>query len=196
MKARGQHRGKASMNIEVADISDLDPLYSLINLAYREQPSWTRENSLVSGIRISRVALMEMLASEQLTFLVCRSIHQIVGTICLDTGCLDTGCLESGADHCVTFSLFAVSPERQGQGIGSGLFTGAEQYAITELEARKLLVNILSPQSELETYYLRRHYLPSGFCHPFPAGNNVGHPLIEGMLIKQLEKSVSGAQHC
>ncbi|MGY0216375.1 GNAT family N-acetyltransferase [Endozoicomonadaceae bacterium StTr2] len=183
-------RGKASMNIEVADISDLDPLCSLINLAYREQPSWTRENSLVSGIRISRVALRAMLASEQLTFLVCRDINQIDGTICLDAGRLD-----SDPEPSITFSLFAVSPEKQGQGIGSKLFTAAEHYAMTELGARKLLVNILSPQSELEAYYLRRQYRSSGPCYPFPVGNNVGKPLVEGMLIKQLEKSASSAKH-
>ena len=167
------------MNVEVADISDVKEIHFLINNSYREIPSWTQESSLVSGTRISELSLVNTLKSEETTILVLKEDEKILGSICLT--------YESDAS--VSFSLFAITPETQNQGLGSRLLASAENFAVDKLGAKKLIVKILSLQQELNEYYLRRNYRESGIKHPYPIGHNVGVPLVEGLFIKQLEKS-------
>ena len=165
------------MSIEIAGSHQADEITLLINQAYRKEPSWTRENTLVEGLRITSSSLKKIINSKSHTLLLKKYESELIGCICLEKKKSDA-----------TFSLFTVKPEYQEKGHGGKLLLFAEEYAKKELLTNKFIVNILSDQHEIIAFYDRRGYRKTDLSTPFPINSGVGTPLVEQLHIESFEK--------
>lgn len=78
--------------------------------------------------------------------------------------------LERHDDHSY-FGMFAVSPTRQGGGLGRELLAEAERFALREWGAGELRMTVITQREDLIAWYQRRGYTRTGELTPFPYGD-------------------------
>ncbi|EIV91218.1 GNAT family N-acetyltransferase [Frankia sp. QA3] len=180
-------------------------IVALVESAYRGESSragWTTEADLLGGQRTDadevRAALAAphggvLLAEEPSGLLVgCCHVERLIepaahgGPGVVRTGELvtqpgeDEGTIGAGITAAVGayFGMFAVSPTRQGAGVGGALLRLAERHAVTAWSAAWMEMQVIAQRTELIDWYRRKGYVPTTETRPFPyADERFGRPL-------------------
>lgn len=144
-----------NMRLDRANLADLHPIMALMEAAYRGQSSrlgWTSEADLIDGTRITADELTQTLTNPNSHMIVARDMG---GTI---IGCAS---IQFDGKTC-EFGKFAVSPSLQAQGLGKTLLEASEKAAISQFGCTKMSMLVIKGRTELEAFYARRGYKPTG----------------------------------
>lgn len=164
--------------LKLARLDNAEELCKLINLAYRGEHGWTKENKLVSGDRINIDEVKALIRKTDSFLLVAIVNGDIVACVCV----------EQKEQHAY-IGLLAVDPRYQNKGVGRKVLYLAEAYAINQLHVKKLSMVVISQRKELIEYYERRGYRKTGVVEEYPRHLNVGIPMVEGLTIEYLVKN-------
>jgi ribosomal protein S18 acetylase RimI-like enzyme len=162
----------------LAKLDNAEELCKLINSAYRGAQGWTKETDIVSGNRTT-IDDVKTLIKNAVSHLFVAIINECI------VACV---CVEEKEGHAY-IGLLAVDPLYQNRGLGKKVLGMAEDYAITQLHAKELLMVVISQRKELIEYYERRGYKRTGEIKEYPIHLNVGIPMVEGLTIEYLAKS-------
>ncbi|WP_462187909.1 GNAT family N-acetyltransferase, partial [Frankia sp. CcWB2] len=87
------------------------------------------------------------------------------------------------------FGMFAVSPTRQGNGLGDTLLRLAERHAVTAWSAAWMDLLVIAQRAELIAWYQRRGYVLTTRTSPFPYDDErFGRPLRPDLYFAVLRK--------
>jgi ribosomal protein S18 acetylase RimI-like enzyme len=173
------------MQSEIATVMDATPLAALVNAAYRGadgRHGWTHEAELIAGNRASITDVATLIGDSSTTVLIRRSdkLPAVVGCVAIEM---------NGAGHC-TISMLAITPERQGAGLGRALLADAEQLAASK-GATIAKITVVQQRDALIAWYERRGYRRTGALEAFPYGDDsVGTPLRGDLRFVVLEKTL------
>jgi ribosomal protein S18 acetylase RimI-like enzyme len=148
---------------------DIPALLSLVQSSYRGDASragWTTEADLLDGQRTDEQELDDLLTRPRSVVLVAERPAG-AGPAEL-VACCHVERHEDGAAH---LGLFAVRPDRQGDGIGRAVVAEAERWARDELGAREMQMFVIRQRDDLIAWYERLGYRRTGAFEPFPYGD-------------------------
>jgi len=151
------------LKFTVATPADVPALLPLVRSAYRGEESrqgWTTEADLLTGERIDTAGMLAKVADPNGVILLVRDPAGVL------VGCCEL--LRSPGSAVAYFGLFAVSPHRQGAGLGRQVLEWAERYARDSWAAKVLEMNVIWKRVELIEWYQRRGYRKTGEARPFP----------------------------
>lgn len=170
-----------------ATSGEVEQLVALVESAYRGDASragWTTEADLIDGQRVDTSMVAAALADPDTVVLV-RPDHD--GAL---LACCELRRHANGAH----FGMFAVSPTRQGGGLGGEVLAEAERVARDELGVPQVRMSVLEVREELVAWYVRRGYRPTGETAPFPYGDErFGRPRRADLRFVVLAKDLSGS---
>ncbi|CAM3380689.1 GNAT family N-acetyltransferase [Nocardioides dubius] len=90
------------------------------------------------------------------------------------------------------FGMFAVSPTRQGDGVGRQVLAHAEEHARAGWAATHLEMTVIRQRTDLIAYYERRGYRDTRQLSPFPYGDErFGIPQRDDLEFTLLEKPLT-----
>lgn len=165
------------ITIRSAETTDVSAIVDLVTAAYRGESSrqgWTTEAELLDGQRTDADEVEDALARPDSEILVTETDGQIVG-------CIN---VEHGDGVTAHFGMFAVDPTRQSDGIGGRLLDAAEELA-RRWGCEHLALEVLQQREELQSWYRRRGYSPTGASKPFPYGDErFGVPRRDDLFFK------------
>lgn len=174
--------------LEAATLQDAGEISLIVNYAYRGQgaaPGWTSEIDILSGPRSDTAAIEQLIAAGTARVLVARDdgTRSVVGCICVEA-------LDPTTWY---FSMIAVDPKLQAQGLGKSVVAAAEDYA-RERGAVRARMTVIRIRRTLIDWYQRQGYQPTGETEPFPYGDaSVGRPLRDDLEFVVLEKVLASA---
>ncbi|MFS3127896.1 GNAT family N-acetyltransferase [Nocardioides sp. Bht2] len=170
-----------SLTFRNADLDDVAAVVALVESAYRGDASragWTTEADLLHGQRTDADDV--------------RAAIQLPGSVLLagfDGGDLVTCCNLQHREDRAYFGMFAVSPTRQGDGIGRQVLAHAETFARSTWAATHLEMTVIRQRTDLIAYYERRGYRDTRQRSPFPYGDErFGIPQRADLEFTLLEK--------
>src|SRR6202012_2825047 len=141
-----------------------------IRSAYRGAASrvgWTSEADLVEGERTGTGQVLDMINGPSSMMLVLEEGDGIVA-------CCQLADRGGGLAY---FGTFAVSPARQGSGLGRALMAEAGRQARRAFGAGALEINVPAQQDGLLAWYERLGFRRTGGTRPFPADPRYARPL-------------------
>jgi ribosomal protein S18 acetylase RimI-like enzyme len=163
--------------------ADVPALVDLVESAYRGERSragWTHEADLLSGQRTDAQMVGAAVCDPAGVVLVAEVGGRIVA-------CCQ---LERREDY-VYFGMFAVSPGRQGGGLGRAALAEGERFARDEWGAGELRMTVIVQREDLIAWYVRRGYVRTGELSPFPYGDErFGVPLRPALEFETLTKKL------
>lgn len=152
------------MIYRLATLNEAPAITALINRSYRGDSSrygWTTEADLLDGKRIDEAGIMALFEdSNSQIFIAENEDKTIIGTLHAHH--------QSEAIH---FSLFAIEPTKQGNGVGKQLLAFAENESLRILGSGTAIMEVISSRKELIDYYERRGYKRTGEMIAFPESN-------------------------
>lgn len=167
-----------------ATLDDSDAIVELVTSAYRGDDSrvgWTTEAELIDGPRIDAETLADDLADPAGTVLVGIDGDDILACCHLARRDATTG----------YFGMFAVSPTRQGAGLGTQVMAEAERLCRDDWGLDFLEMTVLEPRDELIAFYERRGFERTGRFEPFPYGQGrFGTPRRDDLRFVVLRKAL------
>ncbi len=166
--------------ITAATPADIPALAELLNQAYRGDASrqgWTHEADLLQGtIRTDEAELARLIAAADGDILKCED----------DTGAL-LGCvhLKKHGER-LYLGMLSVRPTLQGQGIGKLFLKKAEEYALAK-GCHTIFMQVITERTELNEWYFRHGYRPTGERKPFEVDSKYGVPVrpLEFMILEK-----------
>ena len=197
---------KDNVFLRLATLDDIAAIEPLLNRCYRNDEGWTNEAALVSGVRTTRAELTKVIEDANQYLFVYpqtedglregKETDEMLACIGVAGKAKSSIASEQIPDSLIAhIGMFAVHPERQGQGVGDVLLRAAESFATRHYSQEgspcRLTMSILNHRPELLAYYQRRGYQLTGKSMPFPNDGNNGEPLREDLRLLELEK-VSG----
>jgi ribosomal protein S18 acetylase RimI-like enzyme len=151
----------AAPTIRPATRDDVDIIVHLATAAYRatgDDAGWTTESHLLDGDRTNPTDVAAAIDDADTRVLVAERADAVVGVIKVE---------KRGVDGAL-FGLFAVDPTTQSGGTGSRLLDAAEQVAGEEWARSWMELEVLRQRTDLQAWYRRRGYEPTGETEPFP----------------------------
>ncbi|KAL2200115.1 acyl-CoA N-acyltransferase [Corynascus similis CBS 632.67] len=176
------------ISFQVATPEDLPVIHSLIESAYRGDESrlgWTTEADYLTGNRIDDSTLLAKITDPDGAVLLptaaCTpttagiqpppmATQQETDEVVL--ACCEVALFREGEGEakCVSLGLLAVSPRRQGGGIGRAMLAHAEDYCRRRwADVNRISMHVVASRTELIAWYVRRGYRSTWEEHPFPA---------------------------
>jgi ribosomal protein S18 acetylase RimI-like enzyme len=169
--------------IRVARPADVPALVDLVESAYRGERSragWTHEAHLLGGQRTDAGMVAAAVADPAGAVLVAEADGEVVAC-----------CQLERRDGYGYFGMFAVSPARQGGGLGRTVLAEAERFAREEWGAGELRMTVIVQREDLIAWYVRRGYARTGELSPFPYGDErFGLPLRPDLAFETLTKKL------
>jgi ribosomal protein S18 acetylase RimI-like enzyme len=166
-----------------ARAADVPALVDLVESAYRGEPSragWTTEADLLAGQRTDPRMVADAIADPEAVVLLAETDGRPVAC-----------CHVERRDGYGYFGMFAVSPGRQGGGLGRALLAEAERFARDEWGAGELRMTVIVQRADLIAWYERRGYTRTGERSPFPYGDErFGVPLRPDLAFETLAKKL------
>ncbi|KAK3291184.1 acyl-CoA N-acyltransferase [Chaetomium fimeti] len=169
------------LHFRVATADDLPLIHPLVESAYRGDESrlgWTTEADLISGTRIDKAGLLAKITDPAGAVLLATTTTTTTTTTTNETNaptneeliaCCEVSQRDDDAAQTAHFGMFAVSPRRQGGGVGRRVLAHAEAYCARAWGAARLEMTVIASRAELLAWYARRGYRPTGAHRPFPA---------------------------
>ncbi|WP_019544627.1 GNAT family N-acetyltransferase [Streptomyces sulphureus] len=171
----------ARLTFRDAEAADVDALVALVESAYRGESSrrgWTTEAGLLDGQRTDREGVLAVVEDERSRLVAVEADGELVGCCQLE---------HRGAQS--YFGMFAVSPERQAEGVGRAVLAEAERRARAEWGAEEMLMTVIEQRADLLAWYERRGYRRTGARSPFPYGDErFGLPRRDDLAFVHLAK--------
>jgi ribosomal protein S18 acetylase RimI-like enzyme len=174
--------------LEAAALQDAGGIALMVNNAYRGRdsaPGWTSEVGVMRGPRSDVATIEELIAAGRATVLIARdgAASSVIGCICVEP-------LDASTWY---FSMIAVDPKRQAQGLGKSVISAAENYVLAR-GARRARMTVVQIRRTLIDWYRRQGYQLTGETEPFPYGDDsVGVPLRDDLHFVVLEKVLAEA---
>jgi len=162
--------------INIANISDVEEIQSLVNLAYRGDEGWTRETDLVNGDRATIEEIKSYIDSTNSFLFVYKNQAKIVATV-----------LVENKKEFAYIGLLAVNPMVQNKGLGNKMLAFAEIFTVEELKLTKVKMLVVSQRNELISFYERHGYKRTNRVDEYPLDAKVGSPKIH-LTVEYLEK--------
>ena len=174
--------------IRYATPADAEAISQLVNSAYRGDSSragWTTEADLLGGQRTDAAAILEFLQGSD-------TLQRVLPLLCDSDGAL-LACLQLERDGAEGYlGQFAVSPTRQGAGLGRTLLTAAEDHARSHWRCQTMRMTVLEQRPELLAWYARRGYLPTSETVAFPYDDiRCGEPRRPDLRLRVLRKPLA-----
>ena len=174
--------------IRYATPADAEAISRLVNSAYRGDSSRagrTTEADLLGGQRTDAAAILEFLQGSV-------TLQRVLPLLCDSDGTL-LACLELEQDGTEGYlGQFAVSPTRQGAGLGRTLLTAAEEHARSHWHCQTMRMTVLEQRPELLAWYSRCGYLPTGETVAFPYDDiRCGEPRRPDLRLRVLRKPLA-----
>jgi ribosomal protein S18 acetylase RimI-like enzyme len=145
--------------------ADTAAIVALVESAYRGESSragWTTEADLLDGQRTDADAVRAIIASVESRLLLAVAAD---GNL---VGCCQ---LERRTAGICYFGMFAISPSRQGGGLGRHMLGTAERTAREDWGASSMRMTVIMQRRDLIGWYVRRGYAETGETEPFPHGD-------------------------
>ncbi len=163
--------------------ADVPALVALIESAYRGDASragWTTEADLLAGQRTDPDGVAAVIAAAGSRITAVEEAGELVAC-----------CQLERRDGHAYFGMFAVSPARQGGGLGKVIIAEAERFARDEWGAGEMHMTVISAREDLIAWYERRGYRRTGRFTPFPYGDErFGLPLRDDLRFELLVKKL------
>lgn len=172
---------ESNLSVRTASASDAAEITALVNRAYRPAPHerrWTHEADLISGPRTSTAQVLSLFRPES-CILVLSAGSKIVACVHL-----------LNEKYSVYIGMLATAPALQAQGLGKQMLTHAERHAAAHFNASVFKMSVLSSRPELLAFYQRRGYVCTGEIEDYPVAAGVGQPIIEGLQVISLSKTL------
>lgn len=172
------------VDLRPATPEDVPAIDVLVKAAYRRgkgKSSWTNEDRLVAGKRISVEELEAIVADPSKAIIVLEGEDR--GLI----GCVLVEDHRSGECH---IGLLSVDPDLQSAGVGTRLLRGAEEFAVKQFGSRRAIMWILEGRDELLAWYERTGYRTTGQTEPFPGPESGAVPLVDGLRFLVIDKTL------
>lgn len=173
---------------ERATLQDARAVSRIVNNAYRGQdtePGWTSEAGILAGPRADIAAIEQLIAAATPMVMVLRDGDTRCAAACI--------CIERLDDTTWYFSMIAVDPQRQTQGLGKQVLAAAEDYVRAQ-GAKRARMTVIQIRTTLIDWYRRQGYQPTGETESFPYGDaSVGVPLRDDLHFVVLEKALNAA---
>lgn len=185
--------GPPGLAFRVARAGDAEAVVALVESAYRGESSragWTTEADLLDGQRTDLAEVTGLLAAPDVRILLAEDSDGGLGGLGGLVGC----CQLERRDSAAYFGMFAVSPTRQGDGIGAALLDRAERHARRTWGALRMELLVISVRTELLAWYDRRGYRLTGQVEPFPLGDpHFGLPRRDDLEFVVMAKDLAAA---
>jgi ribosomal protein S18 acetylase RimI-like enzyme len=176
---------RPSVSFRDATVDDVEAVVALVESAYRGESSragWTTEADLLDGQRTDAEGVQAIITS---------AVSRLRLGVADDGQLLASFQLERRDGGVCYFGMFAVSPTRQGGGIGREALAEAERIASQEWAAHTMQMTVISQRRDLIAWYERRGYAATGEQQPFPHGNErFGLPRRDDLVFEVLTKSL------
>lgn len=166
-----------------ATAADIVAISDLVNRAYRPlagAEGWTHEADLVFGDRSTPQQVLESIQQENSVIFLALDNVMIEACIHLE--------IDGDSGH---LGLFAVNPQRQGQGLGKQLLAQAEAFACSHFGVKRLVMHVVSARKELIDFYVRCGYQKTGQVMDYTQMSQAGVPKVDGLKVEMLEKHQS-----
>jgi ribosomal protein S18 acetylase RimI-like enzyme len=179
-----------TLAVRLATIGDVEPLIELIQYAYRggkSNSSWTGEEHLVKGPRITPDKLKVLIQKENSTVLLCELLEgagppRIVGCVHIYK--------EQPNDEFGHIAMLAVDPDLQSSGVGSRLMRSMEEHGRRHFGVKRLIGEVISGRPELMSWYARMGYEATGETAPFVGPEHGVTPLVKGLHFVLIAKNL------
>lgn len=146
--------------------ADASRVSALIERAYRGEAAargWTNEAEILSGPRSSPKEVAELIADANSRFVIALDGDRLVGCALIRQYLNGT-----------YFGMFAIDPDRQGDGLGKLVMTACEGAARKLWRSPLIKLTVISLRDELIAWYERRGYRRTGEREPFPFAQATG----------------------
>ena len=169
--------------------ADLERVLALVTSAYRGDASragWTTEADMLEGQRTDPAAVGALIDSPDGVVLLAERDGALLA-------CANVARSEDGVPGEGYFGMFAVDPQRQGEGIGNTVLAEAERLLAARFGCRTAVMTVIEQRTELLPYYERRGWKRTGAFKPFPYGDErYGRPTRDDLRFLVLEKRLPG----
>jgi len=152
------------MTLEAATGGDVDAIVDLVESAFRGHASragWTTEADLLDGRRTGPDEISAIVADPDQCILVERD----------PDGSLLASVVLKREGEAAWLGMLSVQPTRQGAGVGRRVVEGAEAWARTHWDSRRIRMTVIVQRAELIAWYERRGYCRTGETAPFFYGD-------------------------
>eukprot|EP01132_Coremiostelium_polycephalum_P004660 gene4660-5822_t len=170
------------LKTRMVESKDIDQLIQIVNWAYRGKQgvsSWTTEEDLVAGLRVTREMIeKDMAKSDQVTQIMI--VEKIPDEADGADGADDTiqneivGCVKiernEPTDDNAVIGMLSVNPSFQSMGIGGILMKLGENQLVSSWNIFKSYLHVISCRPELLTWYRSLGYKEDGVVTPFKVG--------------------------
>lgn len=150
---------------------DVKSVVDLVESAYRGESSrqgWTTEADLLDGQRTDAAQVSSLLGREASVVLLAEEdASPGAGAEPGLVGCCHLERLGPGTAY---FGMFAVSPRRQGGGVGRALVAEARRVA-ARWGCTAMRMTVIRQRQDLISWYRRLGFEPTGETEPFPYGD-------------------------
>lgn len=171
-----------ALRFRLAAAADAGAIAQLVNAAYRpdvDSAGWTHESHLVAGARTSEEQVRLTLAHTQI--LAGYIDDRLVSCVQIER-----------RDRDAYIGMLAVTPDRQGAGLGGATLAQAETYAAGLSGVERLVMLVVDARAELIAFYRHRGYVDSGERRPYPIHSGVGVPRGMRLELMVLHKPARG----
>ncbi len=169
--------------------ADVPALVALIESAYRGDASragWTTEAELLDGRRTDPEGVTAVINAPDSRMMVVE-LEQEPGAGAVPVAC----CQLERRDGHAYFGMFAVTPGRQGGGLGKLVLAEAERFARDAWGVGEMRMTVISLRDDLIAWYERRGYRRTGRMTPFPYGDErFGLPRRDDLRFELLVKTL------